>query len=56
MRDLINYCNESNNDADHRQARRLRIYLIATLLGGDVNDVRFYDANGNWYRHSSFNR
>ncbi len=53
MTDLINYCNESNNDKDHCQARVLRSFLIASLLGGDTSDVRIY-SNGLWVRHASF--
>ena len=54
--ELVRYCNEDNNDADHRQARVLRVFLIASLLGGDTGDVRFYDRQGVWYRHASFSK
>jgi hypothetical protein len=60
MHTLVNYCNERDlygrfyNDADHRQARVFRSYLIASLLGGDTRDVRFFDANGICFRHAMF--
>ena len=54
MEQLVNFCNEANNDADHRQARVFRSFLIASLLRGDTRDVRFYDEQGIWYRHASF--
>ena len=54
MLELYNYCSESNNNADHRQARIFQRYIIASLLGGDLSDVRFYTKGGIWYRHASF--
>ena len=54
MLELVTFCNESNNDADHMQARVLRRWLIGQLLGGDISDVRFYTEGGVWYRHASF--
>ena len=54
MNELVQYCNRQSNDMDTRQARILRSYLIASLLGGDTQDVRFYDENGIWVRHASF--
>ena len=54
MLELVTYCDESNNDADHRQARVLRRWLIDQLLGGDTSDVRFYTDGGIWYRHANF--
>lgn len=61
MTDLINYCNQKDsqggfiNDMDHRQARVFRAYLIASLLGGNCQDVRFFDANGICFRTAMFN-
>lgn len=54
MNDLVRFCKESNNDMDHRQARILRAFLIASLLGGDVSDVRFFNKDGICFRHASF--
>jgi hypothetical protein len=60
MTDLVAYCNQKDsqggfiNDMDHRQARVLRSFLIASLLGGDTSDVRFFNANGICFRHAMF--
>jgi hypothetical protein len=60
MTELISYCDQRTaaggyfNDADHRQARMMRHYLTATLLGGDTKDVRFYDESGICFRHAMF--
>lgn len=61
MIELTTFCNQRDtaggfvNDMDHRQARVLRSYLIATLLGGNTQDVRFYDESGICFRHAMFN-
>jgi hypothetical protein len=60
VNELTSYCNQRDaaggffNDVDHRQARVLRSYLIAALLGGDTKDVRFFDESGLCFRHAMF--
>jgi hypothetical protein len=53
MQELTQYCNQPMNTPDHCQARVLRTYLIASLLGGDTQDVRFY-RDGVCFRHAMF--
>lgn len=53
MIELTNYCNHPLNTPDHCQARVLRSFLIASLVGGDTSDVRFY-RNGICVRHAMF--
>jgi hypothetical protein len=51
MFDLVQYCNQRSNTPDVRQARMLRVYLLAQLLEvRPDDDVRFYDSNGNCFR------
>lgn len=55
MSELYNFCREHSNDVEHRQARKFLSYLISILLGGDCNDVRFYNDDGVCFRHAMFN-
>lgn len=55
MEELMRYISESNNNADHRQARILHTYLVASLLRlTDTEEVRFYNAGGVCYRVAYF--
>lgn len=54
MEELVTFCNQQSNGIEVRQARILRHYLTASLLGGDVRDVRFYNEHGMCFRHASF--
>ncbi len=54
MDELKQYCRQELNTADVRQARIFMDYIIATLLGGDTRDVRFYAPNGDCFRTASF--
>ena len=55
MKQLMQYFKEPSNDADHRQARVWRAYMIACLLDVKATDkVRFYNENGIAYREAMY--
>ena len=55
MPELINYCAERSNNADHRQARVFKSYIIASLLNVDYSvSVRFFREDGVCYREAMF--
>lgn len=58
MEALVRYCAERGpkmNDADHRQARVLRSYLIASLLNVQPTDtMTFTNEHGTMYRVASY--